>query len=83
MLTKASARMECRRSGSSGMFAESSLTAVDPKVVALAERAAGFDCKTVNPGPVVVSTVVGPGIETPGDVSSGGMLPLIAESTLR
>ena len=63
------------------MFAESSLTAVDPEVVALAERAAEFGCKAANSGPVVVSIVFGPGIETSGEISSSGM-PLIAESTL-
>eukprot|EP01048_Picozoa_sp_COSAG05_P004240 COSAG05_NODE_221_length_13654_cov_29.450103_12_plen_91_part_00 len=64
------------------MFAESSLTAVDPEVVALAERAAEFGCKAANSGPVVVSIVFGPGIETSGEISSSGVLPLIAESTL-
>ena len=81
MSTTASARMEKRPSVSPRMSSESSLTAFDPEVVALAERAAETGCSEASSASLVSSIEVGPGIDiSSGDVAHG-VLPLVAERT--
>ena len=79
--TTASARMEKRPSVSPRMSSESSLTAFDPEVVALAERAAETGCSEASSASLVSSIEVGPGIDFSAGDAAHGVLPLVAERT--